>query len=420
MPRGRRSCTPTSTRSTPRSSSCSTPRCAAGRSRSAAAPGRRRARRLVRGEGVRRARRDGRAGRRAQLCPRIVFVRGHFSEYQRLADDVMDVLRRLHAGGGADLDRRGVPRRDRLDPPVRAAGRDRRRAAAPGARARSGCRSRSARPAPSTWPRSPPRWPSRTGWSWSSRSGERAFLDPLPVGLMWGVGPVAQRRLAERGIRTIGELAATPSAGAGAAARPRRRRQARRAGGQRGPAPDRDLAPGPVGRRAVGDRRRTAHAGAGPGGARPPRRPGRRPAAGQAAAPARTVTVRVRFAGMRSVTRSLTLAGAGRRHAHAHRGRRAAGLAGDPGPGRRPSRSPCWRSRSSNLVDQHALQLELPLPPGRPAPARLAHRVGALGAGHARWTRSATGSAATRSATCRPGPAPRGVPDEFRELAEHD
>ena len=40
---------------------------------------------------------------------------------------------------------------------------------------------------------------------------EREFLDPLPVGLMWGVGPVAQQRLAERGIRTIGELARTPS-----------------------------------------------------------------------------------------------------------------------------------------------------------------------------------------------------------------
>ena len=28
---------------------------------------------------------------------------------------------------------------------------------------------------------------------------------------MWGVGPVSQRRLAERGIHTIGELARTPS-----------------------------------------------------------------------------------------------------------------------------------------------------------------------------------------------------------------
>src|SRR5919202_6344093 len=41
---------------------------------------------------------------------------------------------------------------------------------------------------------------------------EREFLDPLPVGLMWGVGPVAQQRLADRGITTIEQLAATPSA----------------------------------------------------------------------------------------------------------------------------------------------------------------------------------------------------------------
>ena len=38
---------------------------------------------------------------------------------------------------------------------------------------------------------------------------ERDFLDPLPVGLIWGVGPVTHARLASAGIRTIGELAAT-------------------------------------------------------------------------------------------------------------------------------------------------------------------------------------------------------------------
>jgi hypothetical protein len=32
----------------------------------------------------------------------------------------------------------------------------------------------------------------------------------LPVGLMWGVGPVTRARLAENGVLTIGQLARTP------------------------------------------------------------------------------------------------------------------------------------------------------------------------------------------------------------------
>jgi DNA polymerase-4 len=44
------------------------------------------------------------------------------------------------------------------------------------------------------------------GWRLVRDDEVQAFLDPLPVGRLWGVGPVAQRKLASCGLHTIADL----------------------------------------------------------------------------------------------------------------------------------------------------------------------------------------------------------------------
>ena len=138
---------------------------------------------------------------------------------------------------------------------------------------------------------------------------ERAFLDPLPIGLIWGVGPTTEQRLHEAGISTIGQLAQAGSpilgsllgqaAGSKLAAlstnvderavtRPARSKSmgAQAALGRREATPEliRETL-GYLADRVAGRLRRASMSG-------------------------RTVTVRVRFSHMRSVTRSVTLSGA--------------------------------------------------------------------------------------------------------------
>jgi DNA polymerase-4 len=45
------------------------------------------------------------------------------------------------------------------------------------------------------------------GWLEVPADGVRDFLEPLPVGRLWGVGPVAQARFLRAGIHTVGDLA---------------------------------------------------------------------------------------------------------------------------------------------------------------------------------------------------------------------
>jgi DNA polymerase-4 len=135
---------------------------------------------------------------------------------------------------------------------------------------------------------------------------ELGFLHDLPVELMWGVGPVSKARLADAGVRTIGELSAMPGHAL--------QRLLGEAAGEKLAALAWNQDP-----RAIVSDRRARSAGA-------QSALGRQPAAGRVIRPAllhladrigsrlrakslagRTVTVRVRFADLRAVTRSITL-----------------------------------------------------------------------------------------------------------------
>jgi DNA polymerase-4 len=248
----------------------------------------------------------GMPGRQArELCPHLIFVGGHFSEYQRLGDAAIGVL-----GDFTPLVERisideafadvagcthlfGTPAE--IATAIRARVRNEIGLAISVGVARTKhlakIASQVAKP---------------DGLVVVDPEGELDFLHGLAVDLMWGVGPVTRARLAAIGVETIGQLANTharslerllgPAAGEKLAAlawnrdprRIRTRHRARSAGAQsalgRKPATDRIIKPALL---HLADRIATR--------LRAKSRPGR------------TVTVRVRFANMKSVTRSITL-----------------------------------------------------------------------------------------------------------------
>jgi DNA polymerase-4 len=250
--------------------------------------------------------RGGMSGRRAcELCPQLTFVGGHFAEYRRLGDAAMAVVgdftplvervsideafadvagcARLF-GPPADIARTIRRRvRDELGLPI-SIGVARTKHLAKIA-------SQVAKP---------------DGLVVVDPDTELDFLHDLPVELLWGVGPATRARLAEIGVATIGQLAEMPG-------RSLARLLGHAAGEKlRALAWNRDP-------REIRTRHRAQSAGAQSAlGRRPAEesvfRPALRHLADRIGArlrakgrPGRTVTVRVRFADLRSVTRAVTL-----------------------------------------------------------------------------------------------------------------
>jgi DNA polymerase-4 len=250
--------------------------------------------------------RGGMPGRQArELCPQLVFVGGHFKDYQRLGDAAIkvigdftplverisideafaDVAGCTHLFGPPEEIARTIRRRvrDELGLPVSVGV----------ARTKHLAKIASQVAKPDSLVVVDP-------------ATELEFLHQLPVELMWGVGPATKARLEEIGVRTIGQLASThrgslsqllgPAAGEKLAAlswnsdpreiKPHRRAQSAGAQSALGRKPAEDQVIQPT-LRHLADRIATR--------LRAKSRPGR------------TVTVRVRFADLNSVSRSVTL-----------------------------------------------------------------------------------------------------------------
>jgi DNA polymerase-4 len=249
---------------------------------------------------------SGMSGWRArELCPHLIFVDGHFREYQRLGNAAMGVLNDFtplverisideafadvagctHLFGSPGEIASAVRRRVRteLGLPI-SIGVARTKHLAKIA-------SQVAKP---------------DGLVLVDPDTELAFLHDLPVELMWGVGPVTRARLAEIDVHTIGQLAQVPGWSL--------ERLLGRAAGDKltALAWNRDT-------REIKPHRRAQSAGAQSALGKKPAdeqvfRPALRHLADRVATrlrssirPGRTVTVRVRFADLRSVTRSVTL-----------------------------------------------------------------------------------------------------------------
>src|SRR5262244_2402427 len=154
--------------------------------------------------------RSGMPGRRArELCPQLVFVSGHFKDYQRLGDAAINVLNDFTplveriSIDEAFADVAGCTHL--FGPPADIAGEIRRRVREELGLAISIGVARTKHLAKIASQVAKP-----DGLVVVDPASELHFLHELPVELMWGVGPVTKARLAQAGVHTIGELAKTP------------------------------------------------------------------------------------------------------------------------------------------------------------------------------------------------------------------
>ncbi len=363
--------------------------------------------------------RSGMPGRRArELCPELQFVSGHFEDYQRLGDAAINVLGDFTPAverisiDEAFADVAGSVHL--FGPPEDMAKTIRRRVAAEVglpislgvAQTKHLAKIASQVAKPDGLVVVPP-------------GTEPDFLRDLPVELMWGVGPVARARLADMGVFTIGQMAQTPGWSL--------ERLLGRAVGCKLAALAHNRDP-----REVVTHRRARSVGAQSALGRKPAvedvfRPTLRHLADRVAArlrakarAARTVTVRVRFADLRAVTRSVTLPAAISATAilaEIAEDLVRAALADHPGE----LAISLLAISVSHLEDDTVLQLELPLKRAdearHPGTARGAARWAvdrAVDAIRDRFGRESIGYGSVALG------ARRTVPDAFRELAERE
>jgi DNA polymerase-4 len=250
--------------------------------------------------------RSGMPGRRArELCPELVFTGGHFDEYQRLGDAAIAVL----ADYTPDIERISI---DEAFADVSASRRLFGEPATIATQVRARVRAELGLPISIGVARTKhlakiaSQVAKPDGLVVVDPAAELGFLHDLPVELMWGVGPATRSRLADAGVETIGQLARSSPGSM--------ERLLGRAVGRKLEALAWNNDP-----RVVQRQRRARSAGAQSAlGSRPATEQVFRPVLQHLAdriaqrlrakdRPCRTVTVRVRFADLRSVTRALTL-----------------------------------------------------------------------------------------------------------------